>query len=95
MRRPLRDPLLGSTPAAVMIGAQNELIRGFFDKYLREAVNDFPAAQYQKYAGWVVPYANPGLREWWLAKPEAERAAIESRIEEVKSKMNWQRLSPE
>ena len=92
IRRPLRAPLLGSTPAAVMIGVQNDLARGFFDKHLRGAANDFPAAQYQKYANWLVPYENPGLREWWLAKPTEERAAIESRIEELKVKMNWERL---
>ena len=95
MRRPVRDPLLGSTPAAVMIGAQNDLIRGFFDKHLRNAANGFPAAQYQKYAGWVVPYDNPGLREWWLAKPPEERVAIQSRIEDMKAKMNWERLRRE
>jgi predicted dienelactone hydrolase len=95
MRRPLRDALLGSTPTDVMIGAQNDLVRGFFDKHLRGAENDFPTAQYRKYAGWVVPYKNRGLRAWWLAKPEEERAAIEKRIDELKSKMNWQQLRRE
>jgi predicted dienelactone hydrolase len=95
MRRPLRDAFLGATPTAVMIGAQNDLVRGFFDKYLRGAHNDFPAEQYEKYAGWVVSYDNPGLRDWWLAKFPADRAALESRIEEVKAKMNLRRLRPE
>lgn len=95
MRRPLRNSILGSTPTDVMIGAQNDLVREFFNKYLRGVSNDFPAAQYKKYANWVVPYQNVGLREWWLAKPEEERAKLQSRIDDVKAKMNWQQLRRE
>jgi predicted dienelactone hydrolase len=94
MRRPLRDALLGSTPTDVMIGAQNDLVREFFDKYLRGKQNDFPEDQFRKYADWVVPYKNEGLRDWWLAKPEAERADIERRISELKTKVNWEELRP-
>jgi predicted dienelactone hydrolase len=92
MRRPLRDPLLGSTPTAVMIGAQNDLVRAFFDQHLLKRANDFPAEQTKKYADWIVPYKNDGLQAWWLAKPAEERAAIESRIEGLKSKMGWDSL---
>lgn len=92
MRRPLRDPLLGSTPSDVMIGAQNDLVREFFDKYLRGKQNDFPNAQFKKYADWVVPYKNAGLRDWWLAKPQAEQAELQRRIEELKAKANWEEL---
>ncbi len=95
MRRPLRDGLLGSTPAEVLIGAQNDLVRGFFDRYLRGDASAFPGAAYAKYADWVVPYDNLGLREWWLAKPEEERAAIENRIEDLKGEMDWQELQRE
>lgn len=85
MRRPLRDPLWGDAPTRVIIGSQNDFIRGFFDKYLRGMNNDFPRAEYRKYQDWVIPYDNSGLRTWWLAKPEAERAAIEARIEKIKA----------
>jgi predicted dienelactone hydrolase len=94
MRRPLRDALLGSTPTDVMIGAQNDLVREFFDKYLRGKQNDFPAEQFRKYADWVVPYKNAGLRDWWLAKSEEERVEIERRINELKAKVNWDELRP-
>lgn len=94
MRRPLRDALLGTTPTDVMIGAQNDLVREFFDKFLRGEQNEFPSAQFAKYADWVVPYENQGLREWWLAKPEAERAELEQRIEELKARVKWDELRP-
>ncbi len=94
MRRPLRDALLGTTPTEVMIGAQNDLVREFFDKFLRGKQNEFPEAQFKKYAEWVVPYKNTGLSEWWLAKPEEERADIERRIEELKAKVKWDELRP-
>jgi len=94
MRRPVRDALLGRTPTDVMIGAQNDLVREFFDKFLRGQKNDFPAAQFEKYSGWVVPYKNTGVRDWWLAKPEAERAEVERKIEELKAKAKWDELRP-
>jgi predicted dienelactone hydrolase len=95
MRRPLRDPLLGTTPTAVLIGVQNDLVRAFFDKHLRNGDGDFPADPVRKYADWVTTYKNDGLREWWLAKPAEERTAIESRISELKRKMNWDSLRRE
>ena len=80
VRRPVRDPLFGATPAKVMIGAQNEMVRGFFDRYLRGQANGFPKPQLAAYQGWVTPLAPTGVRGWWAAKTEAERAAIEARI---------------
>jgi predicted dienelactone hydrolase len=94
MRRPLRDALLGTTPTDVMIGAQNDLVREFFDKFLRGKQNEFPDAQFKKYADWVVPYKNTGLSEWWLAKPEGERAEVEQRIDELKAMVKWDELRP-
>jgi len=94
MRRPLRDALLGSTPTDVMIGAQNDLVREFFDKFLRGKQNEFPVAQFKKYADWVVPYKNTGLSEWWLAKSEGERAEVEQRIDELKAMVKWDELRP-
>ncbi|MDP3492402.1 MAG: hypothetical protein Q8R82_04765 [Hyphomonadaceae bacterium] len=81
IRTPLRDPLLGSTPSEVMIGAQNAFVRGFFDKYLRGQAVDFPKSQMAAYKDWVLPADNSDLPAWWAAKSEVERAALESRID--------------
>lgn len=81
VRSPLRDPLFGSTPSDVMIGAQNEFVRGFFDRYLRGQAASFPQAQMAAYKDWVLPADNSDLPAWWAAKSEAERASLESRIE--------------
>jgi predicted dienelactone hydrolase len=84
MRSPVRDPLLGTTPEAVMIGAQNDFVRGFFDKYLRGVANEFPQAQFEKYQGWALPYDNKPVRDWWLSKSDAEREELQARIDAVK-----------
>ena len=81
MRRPLRDPVFGDTPASVMIGAQNDYVRGFFDRYLRGLDNGFPKPQAQAYADWVSPVSNDDLPAWWAKKTPEEKAAIEARIE--------------
>ncbi|WP_263140250.1 hypothetical protein [Pseudomonas sp. RIT-PI-AD] len=85
MRRPLRDALLGTAPTEILLGAQNDFVLAFFDKHLRRLKNDFPQAQYARYAGWAWPYDNTPVRQWWLAKPEAERAALQKRIAELKA----------
>jgi predicted dienelactone hydrolase len=84
LRRPVRDKLLGSAPARVMIGAQNELVRGFFDHYVRGIANHFPAPQLEEYAGWATTMDTSDLRGWWAAKSAEERAGIEARIEKIK-----------
>ncbi|CAD5107300.1 alpha/beta hydrolase family protein [Zestomonas carbonaria] len=81
VRRPLRDLAAGTAPVEVLIGATNAFVLGFFDKHLRGLDNGFPQAQYERYAGWVEPHDTSAVRAWWLAKPEAERAALERRIE--------------
>ena len=95
MRRPIRDAILGSTPTAVMIGVQNDLVRGFFDKHLKGVDNNFPKSEYQKYAEWVVPYDNPGLSDWWQDKSSEERTQITKRINDLKAKMDWHTLRRE
>jgi predicted dienelactone hydrolase len=87
MRTPLRTPIIGSTPSDVMIGAQNDGVRGFFDKHLRGIDNDFPAGVYEKYRGWVTSYDNSAVREWWLSKSPQERAALDAEIAAVKAKL--------
>lgn len=84
MRRPARDALLGTAPAEVMLGAQNDFVRGFFDKYLRGFDNGFPAPQYEKYRPWAEPYDNGTLRVWWQSLSEPQRAAFEGRIEALR-----------
>lgn len=85
IRSPLRDPLFGSTPSDVMIGAQNEFVRGFFDRYLRGQPGSFPQAQMATYKDWVLPVANSDLPAWWASKSEAERASLETRIEAARA----------
>jgi predicted dienelactone hydrolase len=80
----VRAPLLGDGPADDIVGAQNAFVLGFFDKHLRGQTNDFPAKQLADYAGRVVPSPNGDLAAWWNAKPEAERAALEARIDALK-----------
>ena len=86
MRRPARDVLLGTAPAAVMLGAQNDFVRAFFDKYLRGFDNGFPAQQYERYQSWAEPYDNGALRVWWRSLPEPQRTAYEGRIEALKQR---------
>lgn len=84
MRRPLRDPVIGDAPARVMIGAQNDFVRGFFDHYLRGASNGFPATQLAAYTGWVSRIDVSDLRAWWAAKTDQERTAIEAGIDKAR-----------
>jgi predicted dienelactone hydrolase len=80
VRSPLRDPLFGSAPSEIMIGAQNAFVRGFFDQHLRGLAADFPKSELAAYKDWVVAAGNADLRAWWEAKSDAERASLESRI---------------
>ena len=81
MRRPARDAIFGATPTDVMIGAQNDFVRGFFDRHLKGQANGFPEKELAAYRDWVAPVSVDTVKAWWLAKPEAERAAISARIE--------------
>lgn len=89
MRRPVRDGMLGTTPAEVMIGAQNDFVRGFFDKYVRGVANDFPQAEFQKYRDWALPYDNKSVRDWWLAKSDAQRQELQTRIDDLKGRVSF------
>lgn len=82
--QPVRGLLFGDASAETMLGAQNAFIRGFFDKHLKGEANDFPAKQLADYEGRVIAIPNADLQRWWNAKPEAERAALETRIEAAK-----------
>lgn len=82
--QPIAGPIFGTAPSNIMIGAQNDIIRGFLDKHLRGEDNGFPQKQLAAYEGWVLPTPNADLPAWWNAKPEAERAAFEARINAAK-----------
>ncbi len=80
MRRPVRDGFLGVTPSPVLIGAQSDFVRGFFDHYLRGEANGFPAPQLAAYRGWIGPARNADLPAWWEGLTPTQRAVIETRI---------------
>lgn len=82
--QPIAAPLFGTAPSSILIGAQNDFIRGFLDKHLRAQDSGFPEKQYAAYKDWVVPISNTDLPAWWKAKTDAERAAIEARIAAAK-----------
>lgn len=86
MRRPARDSVFGVTPAKVMIGAQNDFVLGFFDAHLRGIANGFPRQELARYDDWVAPLSVNGVRAWWAAKTEPERAAITARIEQARGR---------
>lgn len=89
MRRPVRDGMLGTTPTEVLIGAQNDFVRGFFDKYVRGAANDFPKPEFQKYRGWALPYDDKPVRDWWLSKSDDERRELQDRIDALKARVSY------
>ena len=86
VEQPVRGLVFGDAPSSVMIGAQNDFIRGFLDKHLRGEASDFPAKQFAAYKDWVVAIPNHDLPAWWNAKPQSERTALEARINALKPK---------
>lgn len=84
MRRPARDGIFGTTPAKVMIGAQNDFVLGFLDKHVRGVASPYPKAELEKHDRWVKPVGVDAVRAWWAAKNPAERAAITARIERAR-----------
>ena len=73
MRLPWRTPLFGSIAADTIIQAQNDFVRGFFDRHLRGLANDFPGAEFARYANDVGPDRVDDLRAWWLAANPMDR----------------------
>ncbi|MEM8988471.1 MAG: hypothetical protein AAGC95_17290 [Pseudomonadota bacterium] len=84
-RRPVRDRSLGTAPTDVMLGAQNDFVRGFFDTYLRGEKVEFPQSQLDKYSEYTERRDTSHIREWWLSKSEEERADIHNQIEAIKN----------
>lgn len=76
MRRPVRDAILGTTPDTVLLGVQNDLVRGFFDHYLKGQRNGFPARQIELHREWLTSLDNHAVSQWWQAKSHAQRARL-------------------
>lgn len=60
MRRPFRDGVLGDAPATIMVGAQSDFVRGFFDRHLRGMD---AAPEDLRYRDWILPTPNAYVRE--------------------------------
>ncbi|WP_462079702.1 alpha/beta hydrolase [Luteimonas sp. RIT-PG2_3] len=84
IRRPLRDPLFGNAPAEAMLGAPIDFVLGFFDHHLRGQANGFPQPQLNAWRDGVVQVDGRYVRDWWRAKPMAEREQLERRIASAK-----------
>jgi len=80
----VKGAVFGDAPSATMISAQNDFIRGFLDKHLKGQASDYPAKELARYNGDVVIIPNADVATWWNAKPEAERATLEGRINAAK-----------
>lgn len=87
IRRPLRDPLFGSTPAEVLIGAQNDFVKGFFDRYLLGQETGFPEDQLAAYDDWVSRIDVSEVSVWWRSLPEARRADYAARIDDLQTRL--------
>lgn len=85
MRRPARDAVFGTTPAKVMIGAQNDFVLGFFERHLRGIASDYPKTELKRHDRWVAPVGVEAVRAWWAGKSEAERTALTARIERARA----------
>ncbi len=80
----VKEPLFGGAPSTTIVSAQNDFIRGFLDKHLRNQPGDYPASQLAKFNGAVYSVSVSDVAPWWNAKPEAERATFEARINAAK-----------
>ena len=72
-RGPLRERLLGDTPARELISIQNELVLGFFDKHLRDQENSFPQDVLAAHDTWLFKDDITDVREAWLAENPEDR----------------------
>ena len=72
-RAPFKNILLGSIDADAIIQIQNDFVRGFFDRHLRDLDNDFPESEFAKHAEHVQPDTLDDLREWWLEANPMDR----------------------
>ncbi len=86
VRPPLRNPLFGSIDSHDMIQIQNDFVLGFFDKYVRNQENAFPAEQFAAHKAWVEPQSLDELREDWLQshpRDQTIRVSLETTLGKV------------
>ncbi|MCV2217164.1 alpha/beta hydrolase [Thauera sp. Sel9] len=80
VRPPLGQMFLGKVPPHTMIGLQKDMVRTFFDRYVRGERNGFPEQVRAAHGDWLVPLDNSNVRHWWLARAPEERTDMEARI---------------
>ena len=69
VRRPFRDSLLGTIDGEDIIRIQNDLVRDFFDEYIRGRDTDFPAKVIAANEGLVIEYDRNGdLGQDWISR---------------------------
>lgn len=76
----VKGAIFGDAPSDIMVSAQSDFILGFLEKHMRGKASDYPTKELAKFNGAVVVIPNGDLAPWWNAKPEAERATLEARI---------------
>ena len=94
LRGPARSLLAGGVDGSKMIQMQNDLVLGFFDKYLRGENTEFAGEYYETYSDTLEPMPIGEVREWWLAShPEDEsvRVVIETELGDVELALYPQR----
>ena len=71
IRLPLLNSFFGVLDPDVSLSIQNDFVRGFFDKHLKNLDSDFPTPQLAAYEGIAEFDDTSFIREWWLdAHPE-------------------------
>ncbi len=76
MRNPVRESILGPIDGERMLRIQNDLVRGFFDRYLRGRNADFPSAELAVHGDWVTAQQLVGLADWWVGEHPEDRAEL-------------------
>ncbi|MDO5622816.1 MAG: hypothetical protein Q4G24_15300 [Paracoccus sp. (in: a-proteobacteria)] len=82
VRRPLRDLILGKAGPEIMLTAQNDMIRHFFDSVLRGGERFDGNAE----SGSLTALNNGLVRDWWQALPDARRQALDAEIMGMKAR---------
>ena len=87
IRRPLRDGIFGTIPAEAILNIQNDLVLGFFDRYLRQTSSDFPSQGLANHADHIKDYdISEELRQDWLSRhpqDEVVRVVMETNVGDI------------
>lgn len=85
LRRPLRNPLLGSARAQTIIDIQNDVILGFLDQTFRVQKDEFPGDILNRYESNLVLIDNSPVRRWWSTLSNEQKADLRDDIERLTS----------